>query len=254
MEYTPLKNGIIDFLSAKSPNLRFELEESDSLLQTYRNDKSVSSALDKVLQEQRHEFHFTGIAVLVAEGTKYLVENLWEGLLFTVILITLLIILLFRSFSIYLATMIPNLIPLIITAGIMGFFKIPLKPSTIMIFGIALGITVNDTVLLLGKLKQKLKTNPNISRIEALIQALEESAMAMAYTSIILIFGFIMFIFSKFLGTQALGLLISITLVIGMFTNLILLPSLMLSFHHRFNYKNLIESELFEEEDESITQ
>jgi predicted RND superfamily exporter protein len=123
-----------------------------------------------------------------------------------------------------------------------------------MIFGIALGITVNDTVLLLGKLKQKLKTNPNISRIEALIQALEESAMAMAYTSIILIFGFIMFIFSKFLGTQALGLLISITLVIGMFTNLILLPSLMLSFHHRFNYKNLIESELFEEEDESITQ
>jgi predicted RND superfamily exporter protein len=150
--------------------------------------------------------------------------------------------------------MIPNLIPLIITAGIMGFFKIPLKPSTIMIFGIALGITVNDTVLLLGKLKQKLKTNPNISRIEALIQALEESAMAMAYTSIILIFGFIMFIFSKFLGTQALGLLISITLVIGMFTNLILLPSLMLSFHHRFNYKNLIESELFEEEDESITQ
>ena len=104
------------------------------------------------------------------------------------------------------------------------------------------------------QLKQKLKTNPNISRIEALIQALEESAMAMAYTSIILIFGFIMFIFSKFLGTQALGLLISITLVIGMFTNLLLLPSLMLSFHHRFNYKNLIESELFEEEDESITQ
>jgi hypothetical protein len=150
--------------------------------------------------------------------------------------------------------MIPNLIPLIITAGIMGFFKIPLKPSTIMIFGIALGITVNDTVLLLGKLKQKLKTNPNISRIEALMQALEESAMAMAYTSVILIFGFIMFIFSKFLGTQALGLLISITLVIGMFTNLILLPSLMLSFHHRINYKNLIESELFEEDDESTAQ
>lgn len=254
MEYTPLKNGLIDFLSAKNPELRFKLEESDSLLQTYRNDKSISATLDKLLKEQRHEFHFTGIAVLVAEGTKYLVENLWEGLLFTVILITLLIILLFRSFSIYLATMIPNLIPLIITAGIMGFFKIPLKPSTIMIFGIALGITVNDTVLLLGKLKQKLKTNPNISRIEALMQALEESAMAMAYTSVILIFGFIMFIFSKFLGTQALGLLISITLVIGMFTNLILLPSLMLSFHHRINYKNLIESELFEEDDESTAQ
>jgi predicted RND superfamily exporter protein len=250
MEYNPLKNGLIDFLSAKNPDLRFKLEESDSLLQTYKNDKSVSSVLNKIIQEQQHEFHFTGIAVLVAEGTKYLVENLWEGLLFTVILITLLIIILFRSFSIYLATIIPNLIPLVITAGIMGFFKIPLKPSTIMIFGIALGITVNDTVLLLGKLKQKLKADPRISKMDALMQALEESAMAMAYTSVILIFGFIMFIFSKFLGTQALGLLISITLVIGMFTNLILLPSLMLSFHNRINYKNLIDSELFEEGNE----
>lgn len=250
MEFVPIKNGLIDHICASNPSLRPALEESDSLLMLYKFKKESVKALNGAIENQHHDFHFTGIAVLVAEGTKYLVDNLWEGLLFTIILITLLITILFRSFSIYLATMIPNLIPLIITAGIMGFFKIPLKPSTIMIFGIALGITVNDTVLLLGKLKQKIKDNPNISRIEALIQALEESAMAMAYTSIILIFGFIMFVFSKFLGTQALGLLISITLVIGMFTNLILLPSLMLSFHNRFNYKNLIESDLFEEGEE----
>jgi predicted RND superfamily exporter protein len=165
-------------------------------------------------------------------------------------MITLLMVFLFRSFSIFLATMIPNIIPLILTAGIMGYFKIPLKPSTVMIFGIALGITVNDTILLLGKLKQKIKENPTISRIEALMQALEESALAMAYTSIILIFGFIMFVFSNFLGTQALGLLISITLLIGMFTNLILLPSLMLSFHKKMNYQRLIESEVFNDEDD----
>ena len=119
-----------------------------------------------------------------------------------------------------------------------------------MIFGIALGITVNDTILLLGKLKQKIKENPNMTRVDALMQALEESAMAMAYTSVILIFGFIMFTFSNFLGTQALGLLISITLVIGMFTNLILLPSLMISFNRRINYKNLIDAEIFNNEEE----
>ena len=119
-----------------------------------------------------------------------------------------------------------------------------------MIFGIALGITVNDTILLLGKLKQKIKENPNMTRVDALMQALEESAMAMAYTSVILIFGFIMFTFSNFLGTQALGLLISITLVIGMFTNLILLPSLMISFNRRINYKNLIDAEIFNSEEE----
>ena len=122
----------------------------------------------------------------------------------------------------------------------MGYFGIPLKPSTIMIFGIALGITVNDTILLLGKLKQKIKNNPDITRVEALLHALEESALAMAYTSVILIFGFLMFTFSNFLGTQALGLLISITLVIGMFTNLILLPSLMLSFNRRLKNKHLV--------------
>ena len=119
-----------------------------------------------------------------------------------------------------------------------------------MIFGIALGITVNDTILLFGKLKQKIKENPNMTRVDALMQALEESAMAMAYTSVILIFGFIMFTFSNFLGTQALGLLISITLVIGMFTNLILLPSLMISFNRRINYKNLIDTEIFNNEEE----
>ena len=119
-----------------------------------------------------------------------------------------------------------------------------------MIFGIALGITVNDTILLLGKLKQKIKENRNMTRVDALMQALEESAMAMAYTSVILIFGFIMFTFSNFLGTQALGLLISITLVIGMFTNLILLPSLMISFNRRINYKNLIDAEIFNSEEE----
>lgn len=248
MEYSPIKNALIDTLIAKNPSRQSQLEESDSLLLSLKQDKNVISSLDTIITKQRNNFYFTGTAVIVAEATKYLVEHLWEGLLLTVILITLLILLLFRSTSIYFATIIPNLVPLIITGGIMGYFGIPLKPSTIMIFGIALGITVNDTILLLGKLKQKIKNNPDITRVEALLHALEESALAMAYTSVILIFGFLMFTFSNFLGTQALGLLISITLVIGMFTNLILLPSLMLSFNRRLKNKHLIETPLFDEE------
>ena len=250
-----IKNGLIDAYSLKHPEFLNSLtnaseEDQNKLIQSLRDKSSTVETLKSIVRKQRNEFHFTGISVVVAEGTKYLIMNLWEGLLFSFLMITLLMVFLFRSFSIFLATMIPNIIPLILTAGIMGYFKIPLKPSTVMIFGIALGITVNDTILLLGKLKQKIKENPTISRIEALMQALEESALAMAYTSIILIFGFIMFVFSNFLGTQALGLLISITLLIGMFTNLILLPSLMLSFHKKMNYQRLIESEVFNEEDD----
>lgn len=250
MEYTPIKNGLIDYLVSKNPKSRASFEESDSLLFTFKYNPVVLNPIEKTIKQQRNEFHFTGISILVAEGTKYLVDHLWEGLLFTVILITILIFLIFRSTSIYFATMIPNIIPLIITFGIMGFIHIPLKPSTIMIFGIALGITVNDTILLLGKLKQKIRENPSVTHVDALLQALEESALAMAYTSIILIFGFLMFVFSDFLGTQALGLLISITLVIGMFTNLILLPSIMISFHRRLITKSFQEPffEIYNEE------
>ena len=252
MEFSSIKNALIEKLIAINPSLQPQLEASDSLLLTLKQDKNVVTSIDTIINNQRNNFYFTGTSVIVAEATKYLVDHLWEGLLFTVLLITLLIILLFRSITIYLATIIPNLVPLIITAGIMGYFEIPLKPSTIMIFGIALGITVNDTILLLGKLKQKIRNNTEITRIEALLLSLEESALAMAYTSVILIFGFLMFTFSNFLGTQALGLLISITLVIGMFTNLILLPSLMLSFSRRLKNKDLIETKLFEEETEDI--
>jgi predicted RND superfamily exporter protein len=140
--------------------------------------------------------------------------------------------------------MIPNIVPLIITAGLMGFLQIPLKPSTLIIFGIAIGITVNDAILLLAKLKTEIKLFPNLSRSELLIKALEDSGLGMAYTSIVLFFGFILFTLSQFGGTQALGLLISITILTGMFTNLILLPSLLLSFQKSWEKQQITGSEV----------
>jgi hypothetical protein len=163
---------------------------------------------------------------------------------FTVLLIAIIIFILFRSFSVNVATMIPNIVPLIITAGLMGFLQIPLKPSTLIIFGIAIGITVNDAILLLAKLKTEIKLFPNLSRSELLIKALEDSGLGMAYTSIVLFFGFILFTLSQFGGTQALGLLISITILTGMFTNLILLPSLLLSFQKSWEKQQITGSEV----------
>jgi predicted RND superfamily exporter protein len=200
--------------------------------------------LKEIVQKQRINVTFTGISVVVSEGTKYLVTNLLQTLVFTVLLIAIIIFILFRSFSVNVATMIPNIVPLIITAGLMGFLQIPLKPSTLIIFGIAIGITVNDAILLLAKLKTEIKLFPNLSRSELLIKALEDSGLGMAYTSIVLFFGFILFTLSQFGGTQALGLLISITILTGMFTNLILLPSLLLSFQKSWEKQQITGSEV----------
>jgi predicted RND superfamily exporter protein len=135
---------------------------------------------------------------------------------------------LFRSWRMVIISMVPNLIPLFFTGGIMGFFGIPLKPSTLLVFSIAFGISVDDTIHFLAKYRQELK-NKEWDLRECVIIAIRESGLGMFYTSIILFCGFSVFMFSQFGGTQALGLLISITLLIAMITNLVLLPSLLLT-------------------------
>jgi predicted RND superfamily exporter protein len=136
--------------------------------------------------------------------------------------------LLFSSFKMVLISLVPNLLPLITTAGLMGYFNIPLKPSTLLIFSIAFGISIDDTIHYLAKYRQELKHhNWNIK--EATIVAIRETGVSMIYTSIILFFGFGVFTASDFGGTQALGLLVSLTLLFAMFSNLIILPSLLLS-------------------------
>ena len=135
---------------------------------------------------------------------------------------------LFRSFKMIIISLIPNLLPLVITAGVMGFSGIPLKPSTILVFSIAFGISVDDTIHFLAKYRQELISNGwKINK--AVFAALRETGISMFYTSIVLFFGFSVFMSSNFGGTQALGGLVAVTLLMAMLANLILLPSLLIS-------------------------
>ena len=148
-------------------------------------------------------------------------------------------------------SLIPNLLPLLITAGMMGFLGIPLKPSTILVFSIAFGISVDDTIHFLAKYRQELiDSNWKIQR--SVYAALRETGVSMFYTSVVLFFGFFIFVASDFGGTIALGLLVSITLMLAMLSNLLLLPALLLSLEKMINYEAFQEPLLdtFDEEED----
>lgn len=188
----------------------------------------LEKKITKVLPEDRYEVSLTGKALVFMQGTKYLVKNLMTSLSFAILLISLLMAYLFRSFRMIIISLIPNILPLIITAGMMGFLGIPIKPSTILVFSVAFGISVDDTIHFLAKYRQELiKNNWRIRK--SVFAALRETGISMFYTSVVLFFGFSVFMLSSFGGTKALGGLVSFTLLIAMLSNLIVLPSLLLA-------------------------
>lgn len=182
----------------------------------------------KIFPAERYNVYMTGSALLFLKGTKYLVKNLIMSLALAIGLIALFMAYLFRSFRMIIISLIPNLLPLVITAGIMGFLGVPIKPSTILVFSIAFGISVDDTIHFLAKYRQELLAN-NWRIEKSVYNALRETGVSMFYTSIVLFFGFSVFVISNFGGTVALGSLVSATLLLAMLANLILLPSLLLS-------------------------
>ena len=146
----------------------------------------------------------------------------------------------FRSFRMIIISLIPNIFPLLITAGLMGYLGIPIKPSTILVFSIAFGISVDDTIHFLAKYRQELMAN-NWRIKQSVYAALRETGVSMFYTSIVLFFGFLIFTASSFGGTIALGGLVSVTLLFAMVSNLILLPSLLLSLEKRIANKETLK-------------
>lgn len=188
----------------------------------------LTPKVDSIFPEKDYEVHITGTSVVFLKGTNYLVENLFWSLALAIVLITILMAGIFSSFRMILISLIPNIIPQIMTAGMMGYFGISIKPSTILIFSIALGISVDNTIQFLSRYKLNLQ-NKNLSIQQAILAALNETASSMIYTGIVLFCGFFIFTFSSFGGTQALGYLISFTLFVALFTNLFVLPSLLLS-------------------------
>jgi predicted RND superfamily exporter protein len=184
--------------------------------------------VDKIFDPEKYNVVLTGTSIVFLEGTSYLVKNLFTSLMLAVLLISIFMAWMFNSFRMVVVSLIPNLIPLIITASIMGYFGISIKPSTILVFSIAFGISVDDTIHFLAKYRQELRLR-NFNIKDSVVAAIKETGVSMFYTSIVLFFGFFIFIASQFGGTIALGLLVSITLFIALLSNLIVLPALLLS-------------------------
>lgn len=201
--------------------------------------RELKPRIDSIFDPKEYDVSLTGHSLVFLKSNDYLLSNLLESLLIEIILIALVGMALFRSVRIIILSKIPCLIPLIITAGIMGFLDIRFKPSTILIFSIAFGISSDGTIYLLTKYRQELLKNKGIASL-AISAAIKETGLSMVYTTIILFFGFGVFSISSFGGTAALGVLISLTLVISLFTNIILLPAILLSIDNKRSNKNLI--------------
>lgn len=217
-------------------------------------EAEIRKKADKIFPPDRYKVTITGKALVFQKGTGYLLDNLLSSLVFAFFLTALLIGFMFRSFKMILVSIIPNLLPLLLTAGIMGFFDIPLKPSTILVFGIAFGLSVDDTVRFLAQYREELKKNDWKIR-KSVYATFNDAGLSMFYTSIVLFFGFSVFMLSSFGGTIALGGLVSLTLLFGMLSNLMLLPALVLTLNKTLaNEQEFIEPklEILEFTDEEI--
>ncbi|MCE1202499.1 MAG: MMPL family transporter [Bacteroidia bacterium] len=190
--------------------------------------QSLQPKIDSIFPVADYTVTTTGTSVVFLKGTNYLVKNLISSLLLALFVIALLMSLTFSSFKMIVVSLIPNLIPQLLTAAMMGYAGISIKPSTILIFSIALGISVDNTIHFLSRYRQQLKLN-GWKIPEAVLAALHETGFSMIYSAVVLFFGFAIFILSSFGGTEALGYLVSFTLITAMLSNLFVLPSLLMT-------------------------
>ena len=195
-------------------------------------ENKLQAKINKIFPKENFNVTMTGKAFVFQKGTTYLLDNLIISLIFAVILIALLMYYLFKSMKMVLASVITNILPLLITSGLMGYFDIPLKPSTILIFSIAFGISVDNAIQFMAKYKDELLDN-NGKIAKSVYNSLRITGVGTVYTSVVLIIGFAIFMLSSFSGTIALGGLIAFTLIFAMFANLLVLPALVLSFEKK---------------------
>ncbi len=196
--------------------------------------RRLHELLDEIGQESKTIFDtasykvtLTGSSVTFLEGTAFIINGLKESIMWAFLLIALCMLYLFRSLRILLCSLVPNIIPLVITAGVMGWVGVRIKPSTVLVFSVALGIAIDITIRFLVNYKQELKGGKDGQQV--VVDTIHKTGISIIYTSLVLIAGFVIFCFSGFGGTQALGWLTSLTLVMATFTNLVFLPALLLS-------------------------
>ena len=251
-----LMNSFVDTTGQK---LRISLKVAD--IGSIKMDSLINTVIEpemnEILDESGITASITGTTPIFIKGNKFLVENLQVSFILAFVIISIIMALLFANVRMIIISLIPNIIPLMMTGAIMGFFGIPLKPSTAIVFSIAFGISVDYSIHFLAKYRQELFAN-NFFVPLGVSKSIREIGSSMMYTSVVLYAGFIVFAASDFGGTVALGILTSTTLLIAMITNLVVLPSLLLAFDtgkRRENVHPLIEhyDEFYvEEEDEEI--
>ncbi|MBN2166588.1 MAG: MMPL family transporter [Marinilabiliaceae bacterium] len=211
----------------------------------------IKKIAESIFPSDKYNVSITGASIVSFKGTSYLIRNLIISVLLAIGIIASFMALMFNSKRMVLVSLIPNIIPLILTAALMGYIGIPIKPSTILVFSIAFGISVDGTIHFLAKYRQELnETNWSIKA--AVVLAVKETGVSMIYTAIILFFGFAIFSTSHFGGTVALGALVAFTLLIALFSNLILLPSILLTMEKNITNRSFKEPllEIYNEDED----
>lgn len=231
-QYTRISFQMPDVGTVRTNQLLSELQpKADSI---FNIDRETGK---RVAPEEQYDVHITGNSVVFTRGNDYLLTNLAESTVLAVVLVSIILVILLRDVRLSLIAILPSIVPLIVTAGIMGFTGIHLKPSTILIFSIAFGISSDGTIYFITKYRDQLRNqNVSLSRANpgrAISETIRYTGISMFYTAVILFAGFAVFTASTFQGTIALGILVSITLLMGMASNLILLPAFLLTVDKR---------------------
>lgn len=221
--------SILDSIQKRAENL-FNRDSIEALGAS--KETKLAHKHDSSWGKRTHNIELTGTSVTFLEGSRYIIHGLEDSIMWAFLLIALCMLYLFRSARILVCSLIPNIIPLLITAGIMGWVGIPLKPSTVLVFSVALGIAIDVTIRFLVNYKQELPRN-NFNMKQTVIDTIHSTGISIIYTSMVLIAGFVIFCFSGFDGTKALGWLTSLTLITATFTNLVLLPAILISIIRR---------------------
>ena len=194
--------------------------------------KSLRPTIDHIFPKEKYDVVMTGSAMVTLQGTNYLIRNLSYSLVLAFVVIALLMVITFHKFKMVVISLIPNLIPLVFTAGVMGVCGIPLKMSTILVFSIALGISIDNTIHYLARYRLQMRNNNNDIR-KSVMAAILETGPSMIYSASVLICGFLIFAFSSFGGTKIVGFLVPFTLLIALITNILVLPALVLTFNRK---------------------
>lgn len=170
------------------------------------------------------KFRLTGTGILLDKNAFYVRESLIEGLLIGTLLVAIIMALLFKNLKLILISFLPNIIPLLFAAGLLGYLGIPLEATISVVFAIVFGIAVDDTIHFLGR--YKVSRNNGLTKEEALEVTFTETGRALIITTLSLFFGFMVLLFSIHAPSMTIGLLVSVTLLAALVLDLLLLPVL----------------------------